>query len=289
MTAQRPARRSRQGQSDLDGRSERLVGLGWGPVPSKLPRSIPSRKQCWIGSMHAKFWQNFVEFTLKFVQGSGMITQSYSTKHKKKQQQFRRMQRGRWAPRLTLQQDAVLRPEATSRDRPCGRACLPRRRARIVLFAWHEPRAVARSSAHATARVHTRPSRQASCERVVCVATRKHALSSAARDASTEAEPIIPSSGALRRHWERGQAQGGTGSVDRCHERRKWPERSGRVGGGGGGRRHPWAPRAWFGERKRHGGGPWWVAFLRGPRKLGPSGSAVAVGGWRAFDAAAAG
>ena len=76
MTAQRPARRSRQGQSDLDGRSERLVGLGWGPVPSKLPCSIPSRKQCWIGSMHAKFWQNFVESTLKFVQGTGMIIQS---------------------------------------------------------------------------------------------------------------------------------------------------------------------------------------------------------------------
>ena len=194
-----------------------------------------------------------------------MITQSYSTKHKKKQQQFRRMQCGRWAPRRTLQQDAVLRPEATSRDRPCGRACLPRRRARIVLFAWHEPRAVARSSAHATARVHTRPSRQVSCERVVCVATRKHALSSAARDASTEAEPIIPSSGALRRHWERGQAQGegGTGSVDRCHERRKWPERSGRVGGGGGGRRHPWAPRAWFGERKKDTGvGPGrWLSY----------------------------
>ena len=47
-----------------------LVGLG--PVPSR-PNSYS------IGSFSAravKIWQNFVEFTLKFVQGTGMIIQS---------------------------------------------------------------------------------------------------------------------------------------------------------------------------------------------------------------------
>jgi hypothetical protein len=42
--------------------------------------------------------------------------------------------------------------------------------------------------------------------------------------------------------------------------------------GAGAGRRPAWAPRAWFGKRKRHGGGPWSVAFLRG---TGPRESSV--------------